>query len=350
MVWSGRRRPVLLSVGTLAIAALMVVSSLGIPVVAAQQTAPATDNTVTRIQVNPSGDARWTVQIRTRLETQEEVEDYQAFQEAFKQNTSKYLDPFSDRIRSVVTRAANATGRPMAASNFSASTSIQEVPRRWGIVTFEFTWNGFAEQRDDGLVVGDVFQGGFFLAANDSLVIAVPDGYEITSVEPAPDERDAGELVWRGREDFSDGHPLVNIEAGQSPTTTGITSQTGQPAGLYIGGALLLAIVVIGSYTLWRRSTGGRRSTGSDTPPEPASTQEAGTETAAIEDTVKTDSERVERLLDHHGGRLKQADIAAELDWSASKVSRVVSEMVDEGSVTKLRLGRENLVELSEEE
>lgn len=350
MVSTGRDKPASFTVGALVLATLVIAASSGISAAGAQQAATEADNTVTQIQVHPSGEATWTVQFRTRLETQQQVDDFQAFQDAFRQNTSEYLDPFSDRIRGVVDRAANATGRPMAASNFSASTSIQEVPRRWGVVTFEFTWSGFAEQRNDRLVVGDVFQGGFFLAANDSLKLAVPDGYDVTSVEPTPDERDAGVLIWHGREDFSDGHPAVVIEAGQSPGTTGGWIQTGGQSGLYIGGALLVALIVIGSYALRRRGTFRGGPTGSEGPSVTTSTEEGGPGPTGDDGTVKTDSERVEVLLERHGGRMKQAAIADELGWSDSKVSRVVSGMADEGLVTKLQLGRENLVELDEEE
>jgi Uncharacterized membrane-associated protein/domain len=63
-----------------------------------------------------------------------------------------------------------------------------------------------------------------------------------------------------------------------------------------------------------------------------------------------TDEERVRELLELNGGRIRQADIAAEFDWSDSKTSRVVGRMADDGSVEKLQLGRENLVALPDEE
>jgi uncharacterized membrane protein len=46
---------------------------------------------------------------------------------------------------------------------------------------------------------------------------------------------------------------------------------------------------------------------------------------------------------------MRQAVIAEEFDWSASKTSRVVGRLSDEGSVEKLQLGRENLVTLPDE-
>jgi predicted transcriptional regulator len=81
------------------------------------------------------------------------------------------------------------------------------------------------------------------------------------------------------------------------------------------------------------------------TPPETggsADGADGGTE--AVE--VVTNADRVERLLDEHGGRMRQADIVEALEWSKSKVSRVVSSMAEEGRVRKIRLGRENLIVL----
>ncbi|MFC3958984.1 helix-turn-helix transcriptional regulator [Halovivax cerinus] len=60
--------------------------------------------------------------------------------------------------------------------------------------------------------------------------------------------------------------------------------------------------------------------------------------------------ERVLDLLEANGGRIRQAEIAEECDWSASKTSRVVGELVDEGVVEKLQLGRENLVSMPDED
>lgn len=100
---------------------------------------PGTDNTVTRIDIQTDGSAQWTVQIRTRLDTEERVENYERFQAGFRKNESDLFGPFKHRIERIVGQAANVTGRPMVAKNFSATTSIQAVPRRWGVVTFSFT-------------------------------------------------------------------------------------------------------------------------------------------------------------------------------------------------------------------
>jgi hypothetical protein len=119
----------------LVVSLLLIVTGV-VPVTVGETTAqvsqPETDNTVTRITVGANGTAEWTVQVRTRLDTAESVEEYEAFQEQIRSNSTAYLGPFRERMRGVVARAANATGREMRAEGFAIETSIQEVPRRWG--------------------------------------------------------------------------------------------------------------------------------------------------------------------------------------------------------------------------
>nr|WP_239640664.1 helix-turn-helix domain-containing protein [Haloferax denitrificans] len=56
------------------------------------------------------------------------------------------------------------------------------------------------------------------------------------------------------------------------------------------------------------------------------------------------DETRVLRLLDDNGGQLRQSKVVEGTGWSKSKVSRVLSRMAEEGTVTKINLGRENLI------
>jgi hypothetical protein len=78
---------------------------------------------------------------------------------------------------------------------------------------------------------------------------------------------------------------------------------------------------------------------------EPEPTATPATQPAGTEDIVSNEDE-IERLLDEHGGRMRQAEIVDALGWSKSKVSRVISSMADDGRVRKIRLGRENLIVL----
>jgi uncharacterized membrane protein len=58
----------------------------------------------------------------------------------------------------------------------------------------------------------------------------------------------------------------------------------------------------------------------------------------------RTDRERVHQLIEDNGGRMRQSDIVDSVEWSKAKVSRLLADLEEEGEITKLRLGRENLI------
>ena len=71
--------------------------------------------------------------------------------------------------------------------------------------------------------------------------------------------------------------------------------------------------------------------------PEPASISES---------VVQSDEQRTIDLLRESGGRLPQREITERTEWSKSKVSRLLSKMEEEDMVTKINMGRENLIAL----
>ncbi len=56
--------------------------------------------------------------------------------------------------------------------------------------------------------------------------------------------------------------------------------------------------------------------------------------------------ERVLRLLEENGGRMKQQDIQEALDWSQTKTSNVVNDLQDDGKIEVYRIGNENTLAL----
>ena len=64
------------------------------------------------------------------------------------------------------------------------------------------------------------------------------------------------------------------------------------------------------------------------------------------EPPVKTDEQRIIDILSEHDGRIYQRDLVDRTEWSASKVSRLLSTMEDDGRIEKIRIGRENVVTL----
>jgi hypothetical protein len=61
-------------------------------------------------------------------------------------------------------------------------------------------------------------------------------------------------------------------------------------------------------------------------------------------ETMTTDADRVLKLLRENGGRLPQGEIIERTGWSKSKVSRLLSKMEDRKQVSKINIGRKNIV------
>jgi uncharacterized membrane protein len=65
---------------------------------------------------------------------------------------------------------------------------------------------------------------------------------------------------------------------------------------------------------------------------------------------ILSDTDKVTQLLEENGGRMKQVRIVEETEWSKSKVSMLLSDMDEAGTINKLRVGRENIISLEGEE
>jgi len=63
-----------------------------------------------------------------------------------------------------------------------------------------------------------------------------------------------------------------------------------------------------------------------------------------------TDEDRILEILEENGGRVRQQAIVQRTDWSKSKVSRRLSKMEDDDLISKISVGRENLVTFHDEE
>lgn len=317
---------------------------------------PDPDATVTRISVRPNGSAVWSLTVRMRLDSNESIEGFEAFEEEFEANRSRYLGQFRDRMTGVVGNAETVTGREMTATEFESEIGIQEVPRRWGYVTYQFRWDGFATT-DDGVTVGDVFRGGLFLDDDDVLIVEPPSGYESDTADPTPDETGEGQLQWNGPVSFDDQRPQARFVPAGSASSGGGAGLL--PTPVLLGSVALVLVGLAAAYRL-RRDSDSEPPVASDRDIEQAGGVDAGGATSDADptgsgadvgdplglDELATDEDRVTALLSAEGGRMRQAEIADRLDWSASKTSRVISALADEDAVEKLRIGRENVIDL----
>ena len=85
-----------------------------------------------------------------------------------------------------------------------------------------------------------------------------------------------------------------------------------------------------------------------------AESQSSGAETTPevtlTEEELLTDEERIKRFLQLSGGRARQAEMTDEFSWSASTVSRKLSKMEAADEISRVKIGRENVVFLESSE
>ncbi|WP_312910199.1 helix-turn-helix transcriptional regulator [Natronosalvus caseinilyticus] len=89
-------------------------------------------------------------------------------------------------------------------------------------------------------------------------------------------------------------------------------------------------------------------------PPTPSQNGSSGTSesiesstTPESDDPLLTDQEQIQQLIAQSGGRMRQSDLVDETKWSSSSVSRKLSSMEEDGLITRVQVGRGNLVFLA---
>ncbi|MFB6236232.1 MAG: helix-turn-helix transcriptional regulator [Halopenitus sp.] len=345
------------------------------------------DQVTLRADVNESGDAHWRIEYRVRLDTDERKAAFSDLEQDVKQNESDYIARFRERMNATVTNAEETTGREMAIENIRVSTSRQTITQEYGVLTYEFRWTNFAVVDGDRLLFGDALAG-FFLSEGHSLTMTWPESYELQSVQPSPDETGADRVRWSGKVDFASDEPRVVV------TKAGVGI-----SGLLVAGVLaaLIILLLVG----WQREAvasavglggvgrgpsapageadeaaaaaggaaggtgGGAGAAGgaeaAEAAGEAAAGEEGGEEAGEESgeeaggggpseppEELLSNEERVLRLLEEHGGRMKQQDVVQELGWTDARTSQVVSGLRDEGKIEGFRLGRENVLRLPE--
>lgn len=354
--------------------------------------APSDDFDRTRfsIRVYRNGSARWTFRYMRYLPDNESETSFREYADRFESEETQLYRDFEDRAVALARIGRNQTGREMTAGGFSRRAYVDRGVNDVGVVEMSFMWAAFARVESPRVVVGDVFEGGLFLGPDQSLVVKPGPNLVFESLAPngtlsSPTLAQSDSVTWRGEREFSDERPrivfVVRSAVEATPTTGTITTTTrdessgggagttertsgagsrttseaagpggdgGLPSTALLIGALVVIIGLVGGIA-YRRT--GVDSTGtSETTTEPTSTEEptdpGDTEPAVPESAILSDEERVVKLLEENGGRMRQVNIVDETEWSKSKVSMVLSEMEEEGQVSKLRVGRENIVSL----
>lgn len=303
-------------------AVVVLLISVPVTVVGQQDSTQRIDN----IQINENGDAVWSIEIREPLENQSEMDSFDAYvSQVNSSENNQTTQDFQDRFSSVINNANGQYERNMSLDSLSVSAETANTATGdFGITTVEFTWGNYAEEDEQGnIVVGQILSDGYTLSESEKLVITPPQGYEAQETPAAAEDTTQGNLEWSGPYSFSDTE-LVFEES----------TSTDLPL-IPIGGGIGVVILVIVSVLFMKNRT---------------TNSEEKDNTTWNTDELKTEGERIVEILESNDGRVKQKKVASELDWSDSKVSRVTSNMQEKGVIEKLTIGRENVLNLKEDD
>ncbi len=350
---------VLLLVGSLAAS-----PAVAEPSVDRMQTPDQFDTTTFRVTLYENGSATWTIEHYQPLETQNETEQFRAYASEFEDNETALYRNFVADAEALTRIGTNETGRQMDARNFQRSAGIETGPGQdRGTVKMSFRWENFAQTYDERVVVSDVFEDGFYLGSEQRMVFEHETSMVFTAAEPTPDSRsdpqslgDSHSITYVGERSFTDNRPYVELgppsSAQATPTDNGTTVAASAGESMWQF-AIVLAVIALGAVAAaaWRSGAAGavlgNRDEDGGTTAESAS---ESTPDTAVEPELLNDDDRVIKLLEENGGRMKQVDIVETTEWSKSKVSMLLSDMEEEGDISKLRVGRENIISLAGEE
>jgi len=370
--------------------AVLLVAGFAAPATAlgtvAAQTADASGNATTAfvIALEDDGDAVVRIHERRTLRTDTQRGAFQTLAERFENDE---LTVGASAFRNASRAVEPTVDREMPTTEIQRRSSLA-TDNATGTLTAEFRWGNFARVEDSRLYVDDVLdtEQGLWLPAltpDQRLTLSFPEGYGVRDASISPDE---GQLRWRGPATFdsetldatfvgingngtngngtngngTNGNGTNGNGTNGNGTNNGgpddSTDDSGESDGgsllpwLVAGIALVVAVVAVLARSGWRDRLADRTD---DTPttteppePDPAGGVSTDAEQATDDAELLSDEERVERLLEASGGRVKQAEVVEQTDWSDAKVSQLLSSMEEEGRINKLRIGRENLITL----
>jgi hypothetical protein len=194
----------------------------------------------------------------------------------------------------------------------------------------------------DGLTDGQEVEGETDPTEQDSDADGVDDSTELEMGTNPTDPDTDGDGLTDGQELAYGSEPTL-VDSDGDLFTDGLERQLGtDPAATWSPAlfvAFALGVLVTSGVAMLRR----RRERDDDANAEAAS-EDAQPEDGEAEDAPLTDRDRILQLLKGAGGQLKQTRIVEETEWSKAKVSRVLSQMEADGEISKIRIGRENLI------
>jgi hypothetical protein len=267
------------------------------------------------VSVYVDGSARWVVEHRYPLRSEEDVEAFRVVAA----NVSKELsETYRLRLQTVIQEASRLTGRAMGLTEFAVHTSTQTtVTGSVGIIVVEFVWTGFAATADGKISVGDVFVGGLSLASGETLTLKIPEGYNAVDYSPKLDEVRDDSLVWYGPKSFMDRRSMV-VFSKPSMSTEVVSGQGIVNNQLFVVLPSMIAVAVVSTvFFLWRRRGSGR--------------------------VPDSGFRGIIEVLRRHGGEAPQHVIVEETGLSKASVSMMLKALEASGVVVRVKSGKTKL-------
>jgi hypothetical protein len=330
-----------------------------------ESNATVRDGTDMYVSIRESGNARWNVTARFVLRDDNETEAFRELAENY-ENGDTNIGFTRKTFERVVERVDADSDRSMEIRNSSRSAHLRDNGSV-GLLSFSFTWRNFTQVAENRVVLGDAFW-----IESETWLPALTDDQTLT-IEGPPDHyilrtnvsHNGIRTNYEGPRNFERGDFSITYSPRspetETPTPSNFPDLSNTPGLLVL--MLLFGSGIIGVYA-WsqRRDTDTDSDERTDEPrnPSPVSsvTDEAGTDNEANDADegneqdmeLLSDDERVLRLLRENDGRMKQGQIVKETNWSNAKVSQLLSKMSENDEIDKLRIGRENLITLPEED
>nr|WP_245549671.1 hypothetical protein [Natronococcus occultus] len=300
------------------------------------------------VEIHENGSATFQVDYRFPINPENEsIEEWEQLQNDIESNPEEYVEREAEGWDDVRSDGENVTDREMEISNFTVTTDESTAPRDLGHVKYQFEWSSFAHVELNRIEAGDALSE-FTLVDDTTLQLSWPEGYSAYEIDPDSDDRGEGSVFWDGSgTEFTDDQPrVVLIEDAES--AEGTESEEGPAMPWLAAGAALGVLAAAGVAGWWFRygRESGSADPGSDAPTEPS----ASAEPTGPPPELLSNEERVLRLIEDRGGRIKQQEVVSELDWTEAKTSQVVGGLREDDEIEVFRIGRENVLALPEED
>ena len=216
---------------TLLVTALLVTAATFAPA----STAASPSGGAVTVDLDADGSATVAVTYAFDLDAEDQREAFAALREDGEIRADA-RERFEARMANVAADASAETGREMSVSSPTVDATIEDGV---GVVRLSVEWANLAAVEDGRLVLSEPFASGF--ESDRPMTVRVPEGYEIETVDPAPNDGDRTRATWNAGTDF-DGFELVASEGGEGG------ADADQP-----GFGPLAALVAIGAALLARR-------------------------------------------------------------------------------------------------